>query len=81
MLLTDLLPPAPAPQLSNMTFFTTSGSELKYGWAGASCLTQAAFMCETPAGSYPCPSPPAPPAEPEGQLTAPPAGPMGPTCE
>ena len=68
-------------QLANASYYLRDSFDLKYGWAGASCLTLAAAICEVAASSYPCPSPPSPPVAPEMPAPMPPEVPDVPYCE
>jgi hypothetical protein len=69
-------------QQANISYYTREPATSKYGWAGASCLTLAPFICEMEAQSYPCPSPPSPPAMPDGPEMLPPEAPaFGQYCE
>jgi hypothetical protein len=45
-------------QLTSTSYYVTTGSSRRFGWTPVQCATPNPFVCEIPAGKFPCPSPP-----------------------
>jgi hypothetical protein len=39
----------------NSSYFYTASPDATYGWMGSACTVKAAYICEVPADSFPCP--------------------------
>jgi hypothetical protein len=51
-------------QLTSMSYYVITGSSRRFGWTPVQCASPNPFVCEVPAGTFPCPSPPpAPPPQ------------------